>query len=355
MKKIFILLSAVCAMSFVSCSNDDITEENENKVINLSDIKFNITVADLAGNPATKAAKTAWVTGDKINIWIDDLDVMSLKGNNVGRAELTLTYNGSSWDTEFDKFYAEHPTQGLLCTLDKKTTGVLNCLYEGTNDISNYFVNASNSVYTFTPVKWKCAKCGTEINPNDEECSNPECREENKTPASTPTNIFPLMCCADNVPYTYDEATKTITATIGGWTMLTMIQVVVPGLDSKNASKYSLSCYNVYNLNSVTKTYQGNGKYGLFYGDTEYSGCPTCGVSNADGVAFCFYDVDEYYDPTDYDPTDYDYTLTFTLSDGKDTWTYDPGSRNFETSSDAVKFIKLPSLDTPNTWKKKTK
>ena len=340
MKKIFILLSVVCAMSFVSCSNDDITEENENKVINLSDIKFNITVADLSGNPATKAAKTGWVTGDKINIWIDNLDVISLMGNNVGRAELTLTYNGSSWDAEFDKFYAEHVDEygepnGLSHTLEGKTSGILNCLYEGTNNISNYFVYCADDVYTFTPVKWKCAKCGTEINPNDEECSNPECREENKTPASTPTNIFPLMCCADNVPYTYDKATQTITATINGWTMLTMIQVVVPGLTG-DASNYTLSCDNMYTLNSVTKTYQDINGYGEFCGD--YPGDPTAGVSNKDGVAFCFCDV---CDPTE--------PFNFTLSNGTDTWTYDAGYRDIETSSDAVKFIKLPEL---SSWTK---
>lgn len=314
MKKIFILLSVVCAMALVSCSNDDLAEENEKKVTKWSDIKFDITVADLAGGPATRAAKKSWEEGDKINIWFDDMDVMSLMYGGLpiakGLAELTLTYQeDGTWKPEFDKFYATHISNdtgkhdGFFYTI--KGEGILHCLYEGSNDISKYGVNASGSDYIFY------------------------------MPTNNGAPITPLMCwgrCLDEknnqIPatYTYDEETQTITATIDSWTMLTMIQVVVYGLDSSKASNYTLSCNNMYNVSSIYV----NSEEGEFYSDGETEE-PTCGVSNDDGVAFCFNDMVENAED-----------FVFTLSDGTNTYSYTATPKEpVTTSSDAVKFIKI--------------
>lgn len=293
MKKTFIIIAAVCA-ALVSCSKDNGLENGNDPAqeIKASDIKLNISVADLGGD--TKAAKTGWVAGDKINLWIDDMDVMSLIGDGKGRAELTLTYDGTNWAGSFDEYYATHAS-GLLHTI--KPTGKLNCLYEGSNDISKYSVVISGYDYTFTlPVK-----------------------------VSAP--ITPLVCYA-NAGYTYNSVTNILSAEIevSDWTALTMIQVVVAGLDSSKAEDYTLSCDNMYNMPGIDIYSDSGYVYAVDPGDTDY---PTCGVSNSDGVAFCFYDV-----------WDSDGPFKFTLKDGTNTWTY-TASKTLTTDASAVKFISI--------------
>lgn len=301
MKKISIMIAAVCAV-FASCSNDNGVVDNEPaKEIKASDIKLNISVADMGGS--TKAAKTGWVAGDKINIWIDDMDVMSMIGDCIGRAELTLTYDGEKWTGAFDEYYATNAA-GLTYTI--KEAGVLNCLYEGGNKISDWSVAIADKDYTFS------------------------------APSNGAAPITPLVCFTQ-VGYEYDSTTQTLSAKIGGWFVLTMIQVVVPGLESSKAENYTLGCDNMYNMLGVSVNSEFGDAY-ADYCDTD----PTCGVSNADGVAFCFYDIYDSVEP-----------YTFTLSDGTNTWVYEAGKKEIETSSEKVYFIKLPALTEAGKWTKR--
>lgn len=307
MKKTFILIAAVCA-ALASCTKNNgyLDGNGPAPEIDASDIKLNINIAEIGGG--TKAAKTGWVEGDKINIWFDDLDVISLMGDNKGRAELVLTYTSGKWVAVFDEFYKTHTDgdnkfDGLFHTI--KENGVLNCLYEGSNNISNYYVAVAGYEYTFTPGKWI-------------------------DDTHIPNNTIPLMCCA-NVAYSYNSVTKTVTANIriSDWTMLTMIQVVVAGLDNSKASSYTLSCNNMYNLTGVYINGVSGVVYALAPNDTNY---PTSGVSNADGVAFCFYDV---WDDSA------NASFMFTLKkDGGSTKTYTT-TQTLATDSEVVKFIKI--------------
>ncbi|MDO5321619.1 MAG: fimbrillin family protein [Bacteroidia bacterium] len=333
MKRTFIIIAAVCA-ALTSCSKNIgyLDDNGPAPEVHASDIKLNINVAEIGGG--TKAAKTGWVEGDKINIWIDDLDVISLMGDNKGRAELVLTYTSGKWVAVFDEFYKTHTDDkneldGLFHTI--KDEGVLNCLYEGSNDISNYKVDAANYIYTFTPVKWvwKCEKCGEENDFGSDKCAKcDEYKPDGAAPVSN--NIIQLMCCADNVPYTYDGTT--LTATITGWTVLTMVQVVVDGLDKTKASSYTLSCDNMYSISSITKTYQDNNGLGDFVVSGYDYDVPTLGVSNKDGVAFCFYDVVDQSG---------DGPFKFTLNDGTTNYVHTDDTNTLITSSEIVKFIKL--------------
>ena len=80
MKKTYILLAAAAILAAaVSCNKDqDSTPKG---------VKVNITVADL--NPDTKAVKSGWTSGDKINIWFDRAESLT--------PHLIITYDGSKW------------------------------------------------------------------------------------------------------------------------------------------------------------------------------------------------------------------------------------------------------------------
>lgn len=337
MKKVFILIATIC-MAFVSCSKDNgfVDGGKPAQEFNVSDIKLNFNVAEMIGG-GTKAAKTNWEEGDKINLWFDDLDVISLKGDQIGRAELVLTYTGGEWKAEFDDFYATHTDDkgkldGLLWTLENKNNRTVKCLYEGSNNIGNYHVYIDQYDYTFTPVQWfwKCQKCNEENAFELGKCQ--KCGEDKPSNdkdlklVHVPNNIVPLMSFSAQ-DYTYDENTKTITIdTIQNWSMLTMIQVTVAGLDSAEANNYTLSCNNMSNVQSIYI----NGESTDSYANNGYD--PTRGVSNADGVAFCFYDTDYCGEEADYE---------FTLSDGTNTWIHTTYAKTIETSSDNVKFISI--------------
>lgn len=296
MKKSFLFIAAFCMVASVSCTKE-VETADDSMIMTSQGIRLNIKVADTPATPGTRAAKTGWVAGDKINIWFDDLDVMSLIGDNKGRAELTLTYDGNDWTGEFDEFYSKDPS-GLFYTLNSE--GVLNCLYEGSDSIEDYYVYIENYDYTFYSKK----------NGDD-------------------APITPLMCWADSVVYSYDEAAKTIEAEISGWTMLTKVQVVVAGLNSADASKYTLSCNNLNIFPGVSINSETGDVYCVDY---DYD-VPTAGVSNTDGVAFCFYDVVEYPE------LEYEFTLSY----GTDTWFYNAGEKDLVTSDKAVQFIKIDS------------
>ena len=64
MKKIIYLFAAAATLLAASCNKIETTEQE----ITPDAIQLNIKVANLTGTPDTKAAKTGWVSGDKIKI-----------------------------------------------------------------------------------------------------------------------------------------------------------------------------------------------------------------------------------------------------------------------------------------------
>lgn len=84
MKKILTLIAAMAA--FVACSKVDVTAPDAGIAQN-REIKFNINVGGFGG-PETKAVKTGWTSGDKINIWFNS--------NNYKTPDLVMTYDGSA-------------------------------------------------------------------------------------------------------------------------------------------------------------------------------------------------------------------------------------------------------------------
>lgn len=94
--------------------------------------------------------------------------------------------------------------------------------------------------------------------------------------------------------YTYESST--LSATISNWTYLTEIQVVLTGLSSSNASKYTLSCNRITSLASSKYTVGAD----EITANAVVKGGTVTGIANEDGVAFVFATTDSYGSEADY-------------------------------------------------------
>lgn len=255
MKKIFAILMAVIAITVVSCSQEDLNnlvtvdpQENDSETI-----KINIT---FPGD--TKAAKTAWVAGDKLNIWFYNNDDV-----NHASPDLVITYDGTNWTAGALRAGAVIAESGDNMTL----------VYEGYNDLSSYTYEWFNSGAWFK--KYATSSYGYDYYSNS------------------------LIFYAQN--QTYSFSANTLTATISGWRYYTMIKFLVKNDDgnmTNDANKYLLQVHNTtspYDDNNVEypdvkgaivikKQYgsvQLNNGFSNYYG---WSG----GVQEADGIAFYY-------------------------------------------------------------------
>ena len=224
MKKIITLIAAMAA--FVACSKVDVTAPDAGIAQN-REIKFNINVGGFDG-PETKAVKTGWESGDKINIWFNS--------NDYKTPDLVMTYDGSAWS------YGE-----LADTFEPETGQKFVAIYEGFNDLSKYDYRDGFYASPFTYVGYN----------------------------------FPMIVASKG---TYEYSDDTITADLStGWSFGTRLQVYVSGLD-KN-TEYVLSCPSLRPLKNFGPTASG-----LFAFGKGTAGDVVTGVPYGDGVAFYFLD-----------------------------------------------------------------
>lgn len=135
MKKINTIIVASCAalLALSSCQKSPVKETTDGE-----ELKININVADIGGSRETRAAKTSWVAGDKLNIFLDD---WNLNGEGQSAPDLVLTYDGSTW-----KGGSLAPGRTL------KANGKFMVFYEGYNDLSKYqvrFPSAGKGSFSF--------------------------------------------------------------------------------------------------------------------------------------------------------------------------------------------------------------
>ena len=253
MKKIFAILMAVIAITVVSCSQEDLNnlvtvdpQENDSETI-----KINIT---FPGD--TKAAKTAWVAGDKLNIWFyNNEDV------NHASPDLVITYDGTEWTAGALRTGASLAASGDNMTL----------VYEGYNDLSSYTYEWYNNGAWFHKYAYNSGSY----------YSNP------------------LIFYANKQSYTFSE--NTLTATIASWKYYTMIKFLVKndnGNMTNDADKYGLQVHNTtspYDDNNfeypdakgaiiIKRQYS---RIDLNNGSSNYEGWAG-GVQEADGIAFYY-------------------------------------------------------------------
>lgn len=271
MKKISFFLTAALLIVAASCINQELNSDEAQP------IKLNITVPS-PGGPDTKAAKTAWTEGDKLNCWFDDNNV------NHDDPDLVITYNAGAWK-------AGSLREGVTL----KENGVFSVVYESTNNLSSYKTDYSYGNNYYYP---------------------PEATYSG-TIEGVPAYCRPLIITANNIAYTF--ASNTLTAIISNWSVASSFKVLVknvpPGL---KASDYILKTFN------TSQNWPAEAKSG-FSLKINNSSVPdangnsnanarglTGGVQESDGIAFYY---SYFWNHWPNDPASV-VTVTFTLYEG---------------------------------------
>ena len=275
MKKIFYLLAAAATLLAASCNKIETTEQE----ITPDAIQLNIKVANLTDTPDTKAAKTGWGSGDKINIWFDDWNNTKPVENHI--PDMVITYDGSVWKVSSQ-------VSGLSARL--KANGKLTALFEGYNDLSKYTYNIDrDGCEWFHPAKVKPA-------------------------IATYQEVYnsPMVVTAVGLSYSYSDGT--ITANLDNWNFYTTFKVLLKNDNSMlthSADKYYLQVKNITaNTYAAAKgaiiVRPGSDNPFIGNGSCNNSGV-AAGVKEADGIAF-------YYTGLSASSAD----IQFTLYNGQD-------------------------------------
>ena len=250
MKKIFYLLVAAATLLAASCNKIETTEQE----ITPDAIQLNIKVANLTGTPDTKATKTGWVSGDKINIWFDNWNYPKPKENHI--PDMVITYDGSAWKVSSQ-------VSGLTSRLT--ANGKLTALFEGYNDLSKYTYALKDGEW-FYPVK----VLGIDDVYNSR-----------------------MVVAANGLSYSYSYGT--ITANLDNWKIHTQFKVLLKNDNSKlihSADKYYLQVKNITtgkyaSAKGTIGVNPGNNYPTIQYGQSNMKGFAG-GVQEADGIAFYY-------------------------------------------------------------------
>ena len=195
MKKISYIVTALAAMTLaVSCNKNNTPEMPDH-------VTVNIQIAEFDSSPETKAVKTNWAVGDKINIWFGDAYWSVVP-------QLVLTKTTDGWT-------ASEVDVNLL-----SSEGTFKAAYEGTNSLFASARNYSQMDFPMNGTSFKLTEWGT---------SNATCTK------------VPVACYANQVAYTYESSTKTLSATISSWVMMSRIQFVVTGLVTSDPDRYAMT------------------------------------------------------------------------------------------------------------------
>lgn len=250
MKKIYILLASAAALLAASCNKIEAPIPGGSS----SEIKLNVTVSGFGGSD-TKAAKTGWVSGDKINIWFDDWNLKSQTENHV--PDMVISYDGSAWAISSQ-------VEGLSSRL-KNPGGNLTAVYEGFNDLSKYTYQWYNRGEWFNPANEYLADANNRAYHNSmvvhKECNS----------------------------YSYDGTT--LTANLDNWVFTTGFKVLIKGstlsadesyLQVKKAAKDEYA-----DAKGAFVVCPGSVYPGISNGSSNYKGFAG-GVQEADGIAFYY-------------------------------------------------------------------
>ena len=251
MKRISIIIAAAfAAMLSASCSKSIETpaapSPGESIILDLS-------IAGFDGAGDTKAVKTGWAAGDKLNLWFDDWNYTEQANNPI--PDLVITYDGSKWDA-----------RALAAGRSLKPSGKFTVLYEGFNDLTKYDSKFESGGQVYCP----------------------------------PSDLFGgLRVRQCNIVYykaslDYTYADNKLTATISDWETYSGVKVLVKGLNSAEAANYMLNAKNItadkflFEVDGFSIDPKSNSPK-IFSLAGSYSGY-VLGVSDAEGVAFYYRD-----------------------------------------------------------------
>ena len=137
MKKRILLAVLALVAAFTSCSKSEMPNNEQTDAI-----KLNITVAGLSTE--TKAVKSNWVNGDKLNLYFNGWNEYATEENYQSQPDMILIYDGSKWEIQCQ-------VASLLSRL-KSSGGKFTVFWESTNNLMS-FTNEydSYSVWYYTP------------------------------------------------------------------------------------------------------------------------------------------------------------------------------------------------------------
>ena len=299
MKKTIILAGFALMAAFSSCNKSEMPE-----AATTDGIKLNITVADLS--PETKAVKSGWVNGDRLNLYFEGWNESATSDNYQKEPDMILKYDGSKWQIESQ-------VESLSSRL-KSTGGKFTALWESGNDLIGY------------RLKWY-----------DHAVWYQHSYNRNQYTSYNDTYHSPMVVHSAGVEYTFDGST--LTANISDWIFDTKFKVLVKTEDTGLKGKANDLVLQV----KVGETGYANPKgaivvnrdYIMFLlsnGSSNYFGMQGA-VAESDGLAFYYV----YCDATASD------TIIFSLIDTTDgtTKTYSVSGKTLDSNSYTFKAISI--------------
>ena len=256
MKRLSIIaVTAIAALLSASCNK---SIETPMVPAPQDSIILDLNIAGFAGG--TKAVKSGWADGDKLNLWFDDWNYAEQKDNPT--PDLVITYDGSKWTAS-----------ELAAGRSLKPNGKFSVLYEGGKDLSAsssyWYLGKQFFVY---PTQW-VAEIGERV------------------------NYYHMICRKENVGYTYSG--NKLMAVIADWNMPSAFKVLVKGLDPAAAGDYALQTVDVTTpgAEKYPNTFGGfcvgpGSEFPEFFNTSGNDKGGVVGVPDVDGVAFYYNSCD---------------------------------------------------------------
>ena len=286
MKKVFSVLAAaaVAALGILSCSKEQMAETTPSE----EGIQLNITVGQLVGtaDPDTKAVKTGWASGDRINIWYDE--------NISQNPDLVIAYDGSKWAVDHNA-----AVSGKMPAASGKLVAI--------------YVDGSLSDFTYSGEENSCTFNAPRFGSVIDDTNRP--------------SRMPLVSHVERTDYTF--ASNILTTNLSQWLFRgTNVQVVISGLPE---GEWALSCDKFRAPNRLAIS-NNNPTIKVAITAPSAYGNYALSVSNKDGRAFMY-----QYSKTD---SDFKFTLFNTATGEK--LVYSVSGKSLDNSGDKLNAIKIP-------------
>ena len=177
MKKRILLAVLALVAAFTSCSKSEMPNNEQTDAI-----KLNITVAGLSTE--TKAVKSNWVNGDKLNLYFNGWNKDATEENYQSQPDMILIYDGSKWEIQSQV--------SSLSTRLKNSGERFTVFWESTNNLMS-FTNEydSYSVWYYTP------------------------KNNNQYTYNEDVYHTPMLVYSAGIDYTFDGTT--LTANVSSW------------------------------------------------------------------------------------------------------------------------------------------
>ena len=177
MKKRILLAVLALVAAFTSCSKSEMPNNEQTDAI-----KLNITVAGLSTE--TKAVKSKWVNGDKLNLYFNGWNKDATEKNYQSQPDMILIYDGSKWEIQSQV--------SSLSTRLKNSGETFTVFWESTNNLMS-FTNEydSYSVWYYTP------------------------KNNNQYTYNKDVYHTPMLVYSAGIDYTFDGTT--LTANVSSW------------------------------------------------------------------------------------------------------------------------------------------